>query len=146
MQPSIHPSTHPTSHPFIHVPLQPPTHAITQPLTIHPLIPSYNSTGPMLRSRNRPVPLSLKRSWVSLFPFLPLSHVEWACESPREIIVWEETMKSTVTSMNLLCQSTGNLHAPLLSSGPYRRCSQYSLCMAQGLPLALNSHSRDARY
>ena len=55
-------------------------------------------------------------------------------------------MKSIVTSMDLACQSSGNLLALLISSGPYRRWSRHGLCMALGLPLAPNSHSRDARY
>lgn len=54
-------------------------------------------------------------------------------------------MKSIVASMHLVCQSTGNLHAPFISSGPHRGCSQYGFCVALGLPLALFSHSKNAK-
>lgn len=43
-------------------------------------------------------------------------------------------MKSIVISMYLVYQSTENLHAPFISSGPHRTRSQYSFCMALGGP------------
>lgn len=54
-------------------------------------------------------------------------------------------MKSIVTSMRLVCQSTGSLHAPFISSGPHRRCSREGFCMALGFPLALISQSMGAK-